>query len=179
MEDETRVIEPVIEVEENGHRPGQGASLLDQLVARRSEYRGERFYDLEVPGYNGCLVLRLGPLRGQELSTLARRADASKLPDREFNANCDIIIKACREILGRETRDGELRTIHPDEETPVTLGEEFAEMFGLQASGSRELLKELWSAVPSPEIAIGLQAGEFVQWSSEAVGEESETFAGE
>ena len=181
MEDQDTQVFPrtTTEESENGHK-GHGLSLLEQLVAKRSAAAGEHFYEMEVPGYDGCLVLRLAPLRGQELSTLARRADASKSPDREFNANCDIIIRACQEIVGRESRDEELRTIHPDEETPVTLGEEFAEMFGLEAtSSSRELLRQLWAAVPSPEIAIGLAAGEFVQWSSEASGEDAERFAGE
>ena len=184
MQEHTEVF-PAIEAEDesrmepDANGSGPPSTLLDSLRARRSEIAGEHHYDMEVPGYDGCLVLRLAPLRGQELAQLARRAEASKAPDREFNANADIIIRSCRAVLGRENREEELRTIHPDETTTLTIGSELGELFGIESTSARELLKSLWDKVPSPEVSIGLMSGEFVQWSSEANQEDEEVFQGE
>ena len=165
---------------ENGDTPhGPPSSLLDSLRARRAELAGEHTYDMEVPGYDGCLVLRLAPLRGQEIAQLARRAEASKAPDREFHANASIIIRSCRAVLARENREEELRTLHPDEVTTLTLNDELAELMGIHAPSAIELLKALWDKVPSPEISIGMMAGEFVEWSSQANQEDEEVFQGE
>ena len=157
-----------------------GSSLLDALRARRAEVAEDHLYEMEVPGYDGCIVLLLEPLRGQELSMLVRRAEASKSPDKEFNANADMLIRACRQVVGRETRADELRTIHPDEVTPVGLDQTLAELFGIEdATNARALLLALWDKVPSPEISIGLMAADYVQWCSEANREDTEAFVGE
>jgi hypothetical protein len=156
----------------------QPGSLLETLRQRRSEQAVEHAYDLEVPGYDGCLVLRLAPLAGETLSKLVDRAQKSKSPTKEFNANADMILLATQEVLGRRSRGDELESVDPDGGT-VRIDERLAELFGLQASTAREVLVALWEGVPSPEIAIGLAAAEFIEWSGEAGRENDEAFLGE
>jgi len=171
---ETQIIEPQLGVVES--KPD--GSLVGELLKRRSELAGERHYDIEVAGWNGCVVLRCGPVRGSVIQRLRERAEQSQSPDRDLNVNCDTLIAACKEVLVRRSRGEELEQADPDW-GPVRLDEHCGELFQLGTAKAREVVKGLYQNANAPDIAIGAAAGAYVQWAASAEGELDEEFLGE
>lgn len=144
-----------------------GGSVLDAIRRRHDELRREHFYDLKVPGYRGCLVLRCAPIRGAKLTQLRIRLEQSKDPERDFGLNADVLIDSCQQVLGRERPEDELETLDPTGE-PVRIDARLAELFGVQTDRARDMVYRLFDAAPSPELACGVAVGEFAAWSQGA-----------
>jgi hypothetical protein len=154
------------------------SNLLESLREKRAEQARSKHYDLEVPGYAGCLVLRLGPLAARETQILRERAERSTAPDRDFAGNADTIIAACREVLGRTDRADELEGLDP-EYGPVRIDSHLAELFGITAESARGVLLALFDKANAPEIAIGVAANQYIEWAGRADDELDEAFVGE
>ena len=152
-------------------------SLIEQLRGLRNAETKEAHYDLDVPGYNGCLVLRLGPLGASFISKLRQRAEKSRSPDVDLNANLDVLIAGCREVLGRTARDAELEPLD-EENDPTRIDDHLAELLQLGTTTARGSLLALWDKANAPEIAIGLAAGEYIEWSGETQADADEEFMG-
>jgi hypothetical protein len=166
---ETQIISP------NG---GGQSSLIDQLREMRAQKAAAVHHDLEVPGYRGCLVLRLGPLGSSVIGKLRERAERSASPDRDLNANSDCLIAGCREVLARTSRESELEPIDPEHDGPTRIDEHLAELLQLGTTTARASLLALWDKANAPEIAIGMAAGEYVEWCAETQVDIDEEFVG-
>jgi hypothetical protein len=163
---------------ENG--AGPPFSVLERLKARRSELAGERTFDLEVPGTGGLLVLRLGVMPRQRLAALTTRAAKTNGSEGDLNLNSDTLISACRSVLVREHRDDELRPVEPEAAQPVRIDERLGARLGLpQATRARDVLQAVFGMAPSPDLAIGAAAGQYMQWASAADADVDEEFVGE
>ena len=173
----TEIIEPPAENGSVPDRTPPSSSLLGQLRGMRAEAAADKHFDLEVPGYRGCLVLRLGPLGGSVITKLRERADKSNSPDKDFNANADVLIAGTREVLGRPDREAELEPLDPDGGT-VRVDERLAELLQLGTKTARASLLELWDKANAPEIAVGLAAAEYIDWCGDTSTELDEEFVG-
>jgi hypothetical protein len=167
---------------ENGDVPaGNGAvplSVLERLKERRSEIATAYTFDLEVPGTGGLLVLQLVPLPRQRLSALTSRATKSTSPEVDLNLNADTLIAATRDVLARNRREDALMPLDPEE--PTRIDEKLAGMLGLpEASRAREVLTAVFAMAPSPELAIGVSVGRYLEWATGAEAEIEEEFSGE
>lgn len=153
-------------------------SVLEQVLARRQEQLQDRHLDLDVPGFNGQLVLRLEPLAPGVLAQIAGRAMKAKegSPER-LATNSDVLIKACREVLGRRTPDAEPEPLLPEQ--TLRIDQELAEALQMKATTARGLLVELFAAANDPTIAIANAASEYGDWCGEAINDTSDDLLGE
>jgi hypothetical protein len=170
------------ELPEEEARPIQAApgdSVLDAVRKRREALAYDRYFDLDVPGYNGCLVIRCGPIDATKLAQvrerLTRTGGGAKL-DYAFNA--DIIIDSCREVLARRRPADTLESIDPEGEL-VRIDARLAELFGVETKRARDLLRVLYEGAPSPEVAVERAQIDLYQWSSGMEGELEEEMLGE
>jgi len=163
------------DAEGNGH--GSPSSAFEALRAKRAEHTAGQTYDLDVPGYGDMLVLRCGPLAGSQFSRFRERHERSRSPDRDFNLNADVLLAACREVLWRETPDGEAESF-PDDE-PMELDARLAEGLGLTATSGRELVRQLFGAAPIPELSLSNTMNGYMEWATALNAEADEAFAGE
>jgi len=166
-EEATLILEP----EGNGHHPGAASSVWDVLRQRREELGQDRHLDLEVPGTRGLLSLRLGPVSGQKQAALSERVMKSKSPERDFNLNADYLIAACQAILGRPDASQPLEVLTDETGDPVTLStlahSPAALQLGLDPdTKTREVVRYLFGFAPSPEIAAGRAAFDYMEWAS-------------
>lgn len=150
------------------------ASHLAWLRSRHEALTADRYLDYEVPGYEGRVVLRCGPVPWR---VLARAQTFAQREDRDgrtlANANADVVIAACREVLFRYD-DGELRSIDPSGE-PHGIDPGLAVMFGREAKTARDTLRFLF---PS-DVTVGVCAGELLSWTTNMDTEIAEDLAGE
>jgi hypothetical protein len=154
-----------------GNGNGNGAvieSHLDWLRARHDVLKADRHHDLEVPGYEGRLVIRCGPIPWPVLAKMQRQladdADGRGL----LVANQDAIIAATREVLF----DG--APIDPSGE-PRKLDPALAELLGSDTKTAREMLTWLFPH----ELNIATAAGELGAWTQDANAETNRQFVGE
>lgn len=183
VDEETELLEPEQLVSgSNGAAP---SSLLSELRGRRDEIAANQTLELLVPGYRGKLALRVGPIDGRVQTTLLERLAKSKAPDRDFSLNADYISAALREVVGRETFDGEWRPLGEiaqlEGDQTVRLDDRLIGLLGLEPASrtAREVLRSLYGLAPSPEVAITLAGGEYISWAGSANAEVDEEFAGE
>jgi hypothetical protein len=142
-------------------------SVLDVIRERRSSRAAEHEYDMPVVGYGGLLVLRCGPLAGEDLTPLRLRLERSKDPSRDFALAADILVAACENVLARRAPGGELEPLDPTGE-PVTINERLAELLRVEAHSSRELVRAVFDKAPSPELAVGDAVGDYLAWAQGA-----------
>lgn len=149
--------------------------LLARLRAMREVALADRTLDLPVPGYHGELVARFGPLPEVDWRRFVKQAntDTSETVDAER----DLLIKACREILVRHD-DGTLGPIGSPDEPPVRFDERLGPLLGYEATTAREALLGLVGA-PQAQAAVSTMAGALVTWLSGARDEATETALGE
>lgn len=172
--DETQVL-PALS--SNGHST-VNKSLVDVLRAKREEHVTDKTYDLEVPGMQGLLVLRLRPVNASLLSRLRERMERSKSPEREVDLSADTLLAACIEVLGRANPNDEPQPL--DNEQPVTLSDpRLGELLGFEAASGREAVLQVFAGAPSPGLALGIAMGDYVQWASAANEEADEAYLGE
>lgn len=177
MDELTDVPQTTAEASQNGqHEPD---SVLEALRAQRARHVADRHYDVDVPGYDGLLVLRLGPIASPVLTRLRLRAERSRSPDVDFNLNADTIIAACRAVLGRARREDMLVPLKDTEGEPVRIDDRLAELLGIDATVARDVLRTLFEGANSPELAVAATGGSYVDWAASANAEADEEFLGE
>jgi hypothetical protein len=153
-----------------------GASHLAWLRTRHDALTADRSMDYEVPGYDGRLVLRFGPVPWSAIAktqALATRGD-----DRDGRAlaaaNMDVLVAACREVLFRDDA-GDLASVDPSGE-PHGLTPELGALLGQEFATARQALR--WFFRDS-DVAIAVAAGEVLTWTQRMDAETSEAFMGE
>lgn len=146
--------------EPNGKTNGAG-SHLDWLRTRHAAITADRHLDMDVPGYEGRLVIRYGPVPWAAITRMQSLLDR---PDKDgrgmLAAQADMLIAACREVLVRADEDAELVSVDPSGEKR-RFDPKLAELFGLEASTARATIEWLF---PN-EIALAVQAGEVLDWT--------------
>ena len=155
----------------------EGGSVLDALRARREQLAEDHTLNIAVPGYEELLFVQLTVIPSRQLQTIRDRAERSNSPDAETNANADLLINGCQDILARANADDDLAPI--DDREATTIGKRLAELLKLDDSSARATLVDLFRAAPSPDLAIGVAAGEYVQWMRSGNQEIDETLLGE
>jgi hypothetical protein len=153
--------------------------ILDSIRARRAEQAKERHYDIDLPGYGGLLVLRCQPIPARTLTVLRERLERSRSPDRDYNLNADTLIAACREVLGRAEAHHPLTVLTDQNDEAVKVDERLAEMLRLPAESARDVLRCLFEGANSPEAAVMMAAGQYMEWAASANGELDEELLGE
>jgi hypothetical protein len=162
--------------------PG-GDSVLEAIRARRKQLDGEQTLVYEVPGYGGLLALELGPIHAQQMTQLRVRRDKSKSPERDFNLNCDMVLAATRQVLGRARRSDGWRALDPDG-VPVRIDGRLGELLQFEpepggGSDARSILRFVFRMANSVEFAVQLCAGEYTDWAASASEETEEELLGE
>jgi hypothetical protein len=165
--------------ESNGHEPDRSRSVLDSLRAQRREHVAKRTIELEVPGWQGHLALRLGPVPGRHLDRIVERQTTSKSPERTFNTNADLLIAACVEVLGREQADQEWVLLTDEEGEPLRLDLRLAAAMKLEADRARAVVRELYANANAPEMAVNQACIEYIAWATSANEELDEELLGE
>jgi len=160
----------------NGKPP---ETVFEALQQKRATVAEEKTLDAPIPGWFGCLGFRLGPIPSAQLDRIVDVAQKSKSPERNFNANADVLIQACVAVVGRLDRDDEWEVQLDEDGAPFRVDVRLAEKLGLTATKARNLLRELFSAAPSPELAIDQMAGSYAQWAAAANEELDEELLGE
>ena len=142
-------------------------SVFTAVQQHWQKHAGEWQLDLDVPGTGGLLVLRTRPIESRALATLLDRINTSKDPLSALNANVDLLVAATDAVLGRD-RPGDTATptLDPDGD-PYTIGT-LAGPLGMNGARAREVCLRLFSGVPSPDLAIGQTANEYIAWASGA-----------
>jgi hypothetical protein len=158
---------------ENGSN-GAGASHLDWLRARHEAITADRTLDLEVPGYQGRLVVRYGRV---PWATIARAQDQLANPGRDGQgtlfAQIDFIIAACREVLVRDA-GGELVPVDPSGKTR-RFDADLAHLFGAEVNTARETVRYVFGNDP----AVATHAGELLSWTVDTDADVQDEFMGE
>jgi hypothetical protein len=150
------------------------ASHLAWLKSRHEALTADRTKDVEVPGYDGRVVLRCAPVPWR---VIGRTQTLANREDREGSAlaaaNADVVIGACREVLFRYD-DGELRSIDPSGDTR-RIDADLAALFGRDVKSAREALRCL---IPN-EVVVAVVAGEILTWTTDMDNEVAGELAGE
>ena len=146
-------------------------SVLDRIKARHAQALEARTVDMDVPGYAGDLVMRLGPVGFRRASGFI---DAVQKGD--FGPLADAVIHGCRDFLIRV--DGELV---PLRETSTRVGVDLADAlgWGSDPKSARDALVTLFGAAHDPELAVTAFAADFVAWCGEQHDEAAEELSGE
>jgi len=158
-------------------------TALEAIRRRREEHTAEQVYDMVVPGYRGCLVLRCAPLAGDS-QTRARmrmeKMERQKNPMRDFALNADTLLDVVEEVLVRRSRDLPLEPIDPSGE-PRRLDTRLAELLQVseEAPTLRLLVRAIFDQVPSPEIAVGVAVSEYLSWAQGVDADADEDLLGE
>lgn len=144
-------------------------SHLDWVRARHEALSVERSIDMPIPGYQGRLAFRFGPVAWRAIK---RSQDLIAKDDEDgrgsLTANMDVLITACRDVLA----DG-----NPiDDAGPTRIDAKLAGLVGSNTKTARELLA--WLFGPN-ELGIGVMAGELVVWSQEMHTETTEELVSE
>lgn len=157
----------------------QASSILDDLRARRQEISQRKTVDLEVPGYDGKLVVRYRRLEWEELSKIGNRAEKSKNPRKVLIAHVDTIVGACEEVFYRQVPGGplvRLADVIPDNEEglPVKYDQRLADFFGVEGGSARKVCL----AVFNNPLAVPIHHNELAEWMQLAGAEDDEGFTG-
>lgn len=154
------------------------SSILAALRSKREALAADRHLDVDVPGYGGLLVLRLGVVPSRQLAVVAEKAERSNSPDAAFNANADLLIQACVEVLGRERDDADLQPLD-DADPQVRIDARLAGLLQLDGSTARATLRGLFALANSPDYAVAVAAARYGEWMGQASLEVDEDLAGE
>lgn len=148
---------------------------LDRLRARRRALGEKKTIDLEVPGYDGELVVRFRWVAYEELAKAGRRLQAMKdTAARDVFAACDTLALACEDVLMNV--DGELKTVAEDGE-PVRFGDDrLGVALGFEPSPK---VRQNVRAVFENDYAVLTTAARLSAWLADASQEVDGAFVGE
>jgi hypothetical protein len=157
---------------------GDPQTVLDAVRAEWQKQTAERTMDYEVPGMERRLVLRLGPIRGSTLTRLRERLEQSRSPERDLNLNCDVLVAACRLVLGRPG-PGQDPVELGDDDGPFRLDSRLAQALGSDAQTARQVVVALFRRANVPELAVAQAASAYMEWASSADSDVAEDLLGE
>ncbi len=144
-------------------------TLRDRLRDRRAQIEREDHHDFDIPRYAGGLVGRYRRLLYKELKPLldAQRG-GERTAEEEVADNADFLIRACVELLGRES-DGTL--VHlGDHEQPVRYDEGLDEALQIDAPTARDAVLAVFGGI---EVQMMRHASEVFDWM---IGADADTY---
>lgn len=169
-----------IEVSAHSNGAGQPQSVIDQIKKRRRQLGQARTLTMEIPGYDGLLFARYHYVDGMydELRKIVERADRSSSPRREINAQMDVLILACQEVLAYRPDDPQAddqgrAPIDPEETTRFDT--HLAELLDFEAKRSRDVV----AGVFRNNLAIAAQHNDLMIWAASNQQEIDEETEGE
>lgn len=148
-------------------------SILSGLRAQAEELRKERSTVLDIPGWEGRLVMRVVPLPWPTTKKIAKQYERSPAgAERELASALDSLINACDEIMAIDPDTQlpiRLQQVAPSivtDDANVRLDEVLTDVLGWPKLGSaREVLRKL---VPVETAIFDLQA-RFDAWQKGAI----------
>jgi hypothetical protein len=157
-----------------------GSTVLDALRAHRASMVGGKTTDVDVPGWEGLLVLRFGATSPDQQAALAERIVKSRGKGRALAAaNVDLLIAAFRCGLGRARVGDELEVLPDADGDPAGL-KDLVAIVGLgEATTARDAMRRLFSLANDPEAALNQAGGEWHDWAVNENEEADEQFVGE
>lgn len=150
-------------------------SLMAQLRAMREEAKGDKYLDVDLPGYKGLLVARFRPypVAKAEAKTDVLRKKMGKRPIL-LQLACDTLTDACDEIFVRKTPASDLVSI--DDTTPVQFDSRLAEYLGIKgAATARQVVIETF---PTEQAILDL-SNTVGEWLKDTTAEVDEELLGE
>lgn len=153
-------------------------SHLEFLRARHEELARDRTFELEVPGYQGRLVVRYGAVPWATVARTARKlADGDVSPEVMFAGNVDALITACREVLFR-AESGELIPVDPSGQSH-RFDQGLADLLGAGTESARNLVLWIFGGDDTARVRISQQAGELLTWLRGVDEDSTEVLVGE
>lgn len=155
-------------------------SVLDRVRAVAAQKAEAHHLDLDVPGYGGDLVVRLGPVGWDESVEVTERAQkqAGKAAGRAaWNAGADLLITGVRDVLLR-TDDG-LEPVNGDAPSRITKDLMVLLGFTDPPDTARGMLAALFCHAVSPELAVAAACAEYQAWLSGVDADVAEQTLGE
>lgn len=153
-------------------------SVLDRVRARRAEVMAERTIDLEVPGYDGDLVVRFRPLEGPVFARLAFALNpqaGERMEDRRHSAiYTEALIEGCVEVMVRPA-PGAPPVPLTEDPPPVRFEQRLADLLGFEAKTARDVVRGVYGR----EAAMVQHVMALFGFSSDTSLEVDEAVAGE
>lgn len=150
-------------------------SVLDALKAQRAKLAETQTFDVDVPGWRGLLVLRLGSITQQQQQRIGVRVQ-----QRNATPDLDFLVAAFREVLGRARSSDALELLVDSDGDPIGLDERLAVALDLGVvTSARDVLQRLFAGANSPTLAIASAANDWLEWARSANSEIDEDFLGE
>jgi hypothetical protein len=151
---------PANEIVSEPFSPAAG-SVLATIRARRDQLAGEKSLTIDVPGYEGLLALKMGVVATRQLQGIGERSERSNSPDAATNGNVDVVIAGLVDVLARGSVDDQLA---PIDDAGAASVNRLGELLGLDVTSARATMIALFSGAPSPDLAIGAAAAEYIEW---------------
>lgn len=142
------------------------SSVLDAIKARRRELAGSKNLTLQVPGYGGHLLIKYKAVSEQELRPITQKVEKSLNSNKEssyLDLAADLLIKACDDVLVRETLDADAEPIDKQAATTFSTGT-LNDYLGLDAKTAREEVFQLFSPDGSQPLAATQHAQAITSW---------------
>jgi hypothetical protein len=177
LDDGTDPVEPdEVEVEEEDE-----ATQLAKLRAQREEFAEDKTKDIDLPGYNGQIVIRYRRLDYEEIERIAKRVRKmreKRHPKASLYGQVDTLALACSDVLLR--KDGVLEPMHHG--FPALLGDGPTRWDGLarvvlpdDAKQPETAREAVLAVIPNP-LAITPHHNELAIWMEAHRNEEDEDF---
>jgi len=146
------------------HKDEEG-TLLSSLREKRNKIGSERHLELEIPGYDGELVVRYQPIPWEEAKRITERLENSKNPRKELYAQADVLIRACEEILARvEGKLVPLSTVFPEVGAePIGFDARLAKALGFDVVNGSEGRSAVLGAFNN-DLAVSKQQADVMEW---------------
>ena len=146
------------------HKEEDG-TLLSSLRDKRNKIGSERHLELEIPGYDGELVVRYQPIPWEEAKRITERLENSKNPRKELYAQADVLIRACEEVLARvEGKLVPLSTVFPEVGgEPIKFDSRLAKALGFEVVNGSEGRSAVLGAFNN-DLAVSKQQQDVMEW---------------
>lgn len=163
-----------------------GKSIIESMRAKRKQIAGDKDITLEVPGYNGQLLVKYRHLSFAEVKRNIDRVNREVNKGNEnahLDGAADNLAVACEEVFWKETSDSKVIPLAESlgYETPVKFDTRLTEVLDIRGAGGElvESARECVLGVFDNDLAIMAHHTEFTEWLRGANKEVDEELAGE
>lgn len=156
--------------------------LLNVVKTRQKELKEDHWLDLDIPGYDGLLVVRCRPYPISK--TEGKMAQVRKAVEKNtpfmLSSACDNIVAACEQVMLRKGEGEEPMPIDPEaleDGVPIKFDSRLARLLGFdeKVSSAKEIIIELF---PTEQAIVGF-SGTLTQWLQDTSRKVNEDLLGE
>jgi hypothetical protein len=160
----------------NGEAP---SSLIADLRAQHQRITRRTYTTIEFPPglWAGKLAVRYRYLDEKAIGRMLQLVNLADDPAVVLEANTDIMIAGCAEVLGRRDLDEEWGSVVPGER--LRFEPRLAELLQLDAKDARGVVHALFGGRIKGAIAIGAHATKYINWLQGEAPGVAETLEGE